>query len=368
MDDKTVNGMDTQNVLDDTEQTIDKLIKKKRLWTGIAVFWFLVWLLIIMYMIFYGRSYQDTMKPPEITPVSDAEPEPTLTPTPEPTPKMEGVSVKEYVIKFDKLSPKYTGKLFVETNDFRTVCSSFTGGKVNYKGFPPDALENYGKKCYITYKIKAGDDNFTAERTDESKLYTGIDKSFKSFTGSTSITVDYSSSPEIEGKRNARWFGGDKYYKNKGIWFVVERDRPSLHPDPKVIKGVGVIVSDTDSISNGVSTLEKKINSLKDNGQAEGKNEVMYTVGNLSLKEYADLVGKCFNTKGYIVSSTGEGDVLFQKTSDGGVSIKADDLKDGDTLVFFSVDRVFFTRYTAGMYSKVLQNDYSEILKVYDKG
>ena len=361
MDDKTVNGMDTQNVLDDTEQTIDKLIKKKRLWTGIAVFWFIVWLLIIMYMIFYGKSYQDTIKPPEITPVSDAEPEPTLTPTPEPTPKVEGVSVKEYIVKFDKLSPKYTGKLYVETNNIGDVYAEYKGVNAGYEGINIDAVESYGERCYITYKIEEGNDNFKAERTDGSKLYTGIDKSFKSFTGSTSIIVDDCSTPELAKKKSKKWSG------HKGLWIVVERDRPNCHPDPKVIKGVGVIVSDTDSISNGVSTLEKKLNSLKDNGLAEGGEKVFYTVCNLSLKEYADLVGKCFNTKGYIVSSTGEGDVLFQKTPDGGVSIKADDLKDGDTLVFFSVDKVFFTGRTAAIYSKILQNDYSEILEVYDK-
>lgn len=340
MDDKTVNGMDTQNVLDDTEQTIDKLIKKKRLWTGIAVFWFIVWLLIIMYMIFYGKSYQDTIKPPEITPVSDAEPEPTLTPTPEPTPKVESVSVQEYVVKFDKLSPKYTGKLTDEYGSYRL-----------------DAVESYGRKCRITYKIKAGDDNFTAKRTDDSELFTSSDKLFKSFTGTSMVIVDAGDTAEIFEKLTKG------LPRDKGIRIVVERDRPG-YTDPKEIKGVGVIVSDKGSIASGVSTLEKKINSLKDNGQQDGS---LYTVAYLSLQEYADLVGECFNTRGQIISSTGEGDILLQKTSDGGVSIKADDLKDGDTLVFFSLDRIFFTKRTAAVYSKILQNDYSEIYKVFDK-
>lgn len=339
MDDKTVNGMDTQNVLDDTEQTIDKLIKKKRLWTGIAVFWFIVWLLIIMYMIFYGKSYQDTIRPPVTTsePVTGQ----TITPAPtiEPTPKVESVSVQEYDIKFDKLSPKYTGKLTDE-----------------YGGLRLDAVESYGRKCRITYKIKAGDDNFTAKRTDDSELFTSSDKLFKSFTGTSMVIVDAGDTAEIFKKLT------EGLPTDKGICIVVERDRPK-YIDPKEIKGVGVIVSDTDSISNGVSTLEKKINSLKDNGLQDD----LYTVAYLSLREYADLVGKCFNTKGYIVSSTGEGDVLFQKTPDGGVSIKADDLKDGDTLVFFSLDRFLFTKRTAAIYSKILQNDYSEIYKVFDK-
>ena len=351
------NSIDTQDILEDTELTIDKLIKKKMIWTGIAVFWFIVWLLIIMYMFFGNRSHRDTIKPPESTPVTTADLKQEI--TLEPTSKVGSISVKEYIIKFDKLSPKYTGKLYVETNNIGDVYAEYKGVNAWYKGINIDAVESYGKECHITYKIEEGNDNFTAERTDESKLFTSSDKLFKSFTGTTTVIVDSCSTPELSMKKSEKWIG------HKGLWIVVERDRPEF-PDPKAIKGVGVIVSDEVSISDGVSALEKEINSLKDNGQST-RYENLYTVDGLSLQEYADLVGKCFNTKGYIISSTDEGEVQFQKTSDGGVSIKADNLKEGDTLVFFSLDRVFFTHRTAAIYSKILQNDYSEILEVYEK-
>ena len=98
MDDKIVNGIDTQNALDDIEISIDKLIKKKRLWTGIAVLCFIVWLLILMYTIFWGTAHQDTIKP--------TEPPPTIANKPIKEPKQvnktENIKVKEYQRKIGK--------------------------------------------------------------------------------------------------------------------------------------------------------------------------------------------------------------------------------------------------------------------------
>lgn len=324
------NGIDTQDVLDDTEIAIDKLVKKKRMWTGIAVFWFIVWLLIIMYMFFGGVSHQDTIKPPE----------PTV--TKEPEPEVQSISVQEYIIKAVDLSPDYTGNCFVDIEFDET--EGYVFANIN-----DDDLRPYGESCVVTYTIEAGDDNFVAERTDENVLFTSSDKSFDSLTGTTTLAVfkHYDDSKVAQQT--------DKDYDSQ--WVRVVKD---YYTDPTVIKGVGVIVSDAGSIANGVSTLEARINDLQDNGCLQGEvsgdtvNETFYTIDKLSFEEYANLVGECFNTKGYIVSSTDEGDVLFTKSSDGGISIKADELKEGDILVFFSLDRYCFTDGTAGMYSKVL--------------
>src|SRR5574344_3058041 len=101
MDDKLVNGIDAQDILDDTESLVDKLIKRKRKWTGVAVFWFIIWLLILMYMFWLGFFHQDTVKSPQPTPVT----------TEEPTPTPESIEVYEYNLKSVGLSTPFTDSL-----------------------------------------------------------------------------------------------------------------------------------------------------------------------------------------------------------------------------------------------------------------
>src|SRR5574344_52507 len=109
MDDKLVNGIDAQDILDDTESLVDKLIKRKRKWTGVAVFWFIIWLLILMYMFWLGFFHQDTVKSPQPTPVTTEEP--TSTPEPDPTPTSESIEVYEYNLKSVGVSTPFTDSL-----------------------------------------------------------------------------------------------------------------------------------------------------------------------------------------------------------------------------------------------------------------
>lgn len=346
MDDKIVNGIDTQNALDDIEISIDKLIKKKRLWTGIAVLCFIVWLLILMYTIFWGTAHQDTIKP--------TEPPPTIANKPIKEPKQvnktENIKVKEYVFKADDLVPKYTGDCYVKVG--------YYGDGSDRMCYNPavEALEAYSKKCAIKYKVEVGDDNFTASREDSNASFVS-DKKFSSFTGykQTVVAMDIGSDNNYEEK--CKECGDNR-------WVIVAED-PFTRKD--LITGVGVIVSDESSIQSGVDALLKKVNALKFNGVDKPHCEI-FTLGYLSPQETLDLVGECFNTKGYLLTNSeykGVDSILLEQTSNGGVSLSCPDLKDGDTLVYFSMEDWFFTKYSAGQYSKILQGTYEG--RVYDK-
>lgn len=257
----------------------------------------------------------------------------------------ENVSVKEYVVKFSDLLPKFTG----ETHHFDSCHDGITFGSLNV-----EEVEAYGKTCDVTYKIEPGDDDFIAQKSSNDSSFMSYTKPFNSFTGTSITTVDAGSDPAdslartIECKDNR--------------WIVVEKDR---YTNPSVINGVGVILSDTASLEDGLTAFENEINNMNDNGILDGPKDVFYTVSNLSLREYANLVGECFDTKGYIVSNAGEGDILFKEASGGGTLIQSDDLKAGETLVFFSLERPVFTDRTAAIYSQILQGTYPA--PVFDK-
>ena len=318
---------------DDKKTLLEKRIKRRGKWTGIAVFLFIIWLLILMYMFFVVSSRQDTIKPSESVPTVVDESELAA----------GTINIKEYIVKTDSISPEYTGDIWLPPND--------DGGSQGYEvcNLNVADLTAYSATCSVTYNVLEGDDNFSAKSIDG--VFTSADKTFDSFTGSTVVTPtnhitndDGDTAMAINKELGTtKWI---KLFKNAYI-------------DSNIIKGVAVIVSDDSQVANGVSTLGTRLNELNDCGMLGGASggrfpsEAKYTINNFTLEEFANFVGECFHTKGYTISSAGEGEINFSATSTGGISIESSDLKDGDTLIFISTDRIDINPRTAGQYSKI---------------
>ena len=372
---ETTSEVLTAEALDDADQEIDRLIRKKHFWGTLAVIFFIIWLLIIMYILYPGQVHQDTIKPPnepETITEEGTNPE-TDTVDEKPDIEPERVHITEYVIKADKISPIFEGAITKET-------------ETHGRGMNEEEILAYTDNCSLSYIVEEGDNSFIATREDSSSPFIGVNYSFDNLTGSSQTIVD-GGSIDTEADRKRIIEHSEECGKKDHI--VVEKDR---YTKPNEIVGVAVILKDIEGVPEGLSTLKEKLNALNDNGTLE----TMYTVGGMSLPEFASFVGECFGTKGYTISNieeinapdapdidfeaegmtkeegvgfkdlqAPENDIMFLKTEDGGIQVEGDMLENEDTIVFFSVENLLLTPYTTAIYSQIQEGTYDGV--VYDK-
>lgn len=344
MDDKLTNGMDTQSVLDDTESTLEKLVKTKRRWTGIAVFWFIVWLLIIMYM-FYFFTHRDTVKPIEPTPIATEE----STPTPDTT---ESIDVYEYNLTSVGVSVPFTDNLF--TVDAGGYGFNHEYGNDNVDTYAVDgayrvndsALTAYDESYSISWEVSKGDDNFTAERSNSSDDFATTTENKSSITGLTNLGAIYGGA--VEGYENVR-----------PLICITEK---------KVSKGINAVAvvlpesTSDEEIEAGVSTFLEKVNAMNIKFSIADIGSY-WNMNGKTIEDFKSLLGESFSSTGYILSSTDEDDISIAYTNEG-LAVKSLEIKDGDKVVYINLERFYLVNdmhghTSAAFYSKYLQGDSS---------
>lgn len=343
MDDKLVNGIDAQNILDDTESLVDKLIKRKRKWTGIAVFWFIIWLLILMYMFWLGFSNQDTVKPTPVT-------------TEEPTPTYESIEIYEYNLKSVGLSTPFTDSLMYQSSDTPTFTRVYGSDEVIIGSIPgpyyvnDSAITDYDSIFSVVWELNKGDDCFTAERTDSSERFKSDAKSLSDVTGTTYLGAIYGNA--IEG------------YENVRPLICITEGTVSKGAD-----GIAVILPSStteEQIDNGVSTFLEKVNALNLQLTISDAGSV-WNMDDKTIDDFKSMLGDSFSSTGYRISSTGNDDISILGSADGGISIKSlADLEAGNKIVYITLERFYLMddlhgHTSAAYYSKYLQGDDIEL-------
>lgn len=359
MDDKLVNGIDAQDILDDTESLVDKLIKRKRKWTGVAVFWFIIWLLIIMYMFWLGFFHQDTVKPPQPTPVTTEESTPT--PEPDPTPTSESIEVYEYNLKSVGVSTPFTDSLISQGSNNPTFTHVYgsdegiTGSTGGAYYVNDSAITAYDSSFSVLWELNKGDDCFTAERTDSSKRFKSDAKSLLDVTGTTNLGAIYGNA--VEG------------YENVRPLICITEGNVSKGAD-----GIAVILPSStteEQIANGVSTFLEKVNALNLQLTISDAGSV-WNMDDKTIDDFKSMLGDSFSSTGYRISSTGNDDISILGSADGGISIKSlADLEAGNKIVYITLERFYLmddmhSHTSAAYYSKYLQGDDIELFSDLD--
>lgn len=320
-------------------ETVGKLRKKRGFWRRASLASLFLFLVTILCACASEQSSHTIITDKA---VSDSETEISTESKDEPMELGESIKVYGYVVKSVGLTPDYTGNTRLSNNGGNDATLA--------------AMADYEKNCSIIWDIEDAEADFTAFRQSDGQPFVSGENETASLASGNLLRCDGWTPPEVKEDMEVMQ-----------DYVAVEK---SVNPDGYKLKSMGVILPNgttKSEIQAGVSSLLQAINGLQDNGLALDENfsvikDFKYRIADLSLEDMANMAGEAFGGTGCTVFEQDGGQVLVQRIEESGrVSVESELLKDGDVLIYFTLDRYGFTN-TAAQYSKILQGTYDGVV------